>query len=423
MTCVYCPKPIKDTDVYWDLSCGRHLAHGDHGTTRCTICTRVGAPIAQPVSDLPPPPQAAVQSEAVVNASRQRRLAQNAARRKEPLKPYDPAPVTGWFTSVLRVAGRLSEASIPDDESEDPVALLDAGVPLQTIVHKHGFDITEMINDAPGVTIADFFRNGYTIGEMCDAFASRMNREEGMHVLYCLGMTDEYLSARPQQSQVAIMKQRLGLNVENFIQHLEYKFVPGRWTLPQMLEVGLTMPVVMKLGMRTMDEWLQLKATATTESELFHFGYTPTLAAQLIPTSTTLSSPTTEQPHVVQSPVHAAPATCSPLSSLNAPVYGPVMPKQWPPPGMAVPPAPRAIANTSGATTGSSSSVKPPGQYSWGSKLPPDVFIPVAVPQQHAVQAPVAHMRDNAPRLVDKPPLMLLPQHQPAQTAKYALKK
>ena len=78
------------------------------------------------------------------------------------------------------------------------------------------------------------------------------------------------------------MKAKLGLTVDTLINRLDYKFVPGRWTIPQMIEVGLTMPVVMRQGMRTTEEWAQLRATARTTSDLLQFGATPLLEAQLI---------------------------------------------------------------------------------------------------------------------------------------------
>ena len=418
MSCVYCPHAIKNTDVFWELKCGKHLAHGTHGTTTCKVCSRVEAPVVaspmpvqadvhmdQPSGMPADEPQGAPVSKAELDA-RARRLANNMVRRAEPLKPYEPSLIAGWMGSILRVAGRVAEASLPDDESGDPLALLAASVPLQTMVRKHGFDITELINDH-GVTIADFFRNGYTIGEMCDAFGSRMNASEGMRVLYYLGMTDEYLTAMPQQSQVDVMKVRLGFNVESLIRDLDFKFMPGRWTLPQMLDVGLTMPVVMQQGMRTTDEWSELRATARNQSDLVRFGVTPHLEAQLV------------QPYVPPQVSTQAFPTAVPVS---APIRIPSATPQRIP----------------------SSGSKPLQTYSWGSKLPaevtnptyadilppvpihnamPIVVVPAVIAPPKALLLPgQAPRHDTTPKLVDRKPLSLLPQHQTSQSVKYALK-
>lgn len=421
MSCAYCPLPIRDSDVYWELKCGKHLAHGNHGTTRCRICAGGGgggggtpvkeqANISAPVSATVP--LSSAQPSAIPDPARDaraRRLANNAARRTEPLKPYEPS--VGWVESMIKVAGRVAEASIPDDESSDPEVLLDAGVPLKTLVQKHGFDITELINDH-GITIAHFFRNGYTIGEMCEAFGSRMNPAEGMSVLYYLGMTDQFLTDMPSQCQLPVMRAKLGLTVDGLIKHLDYKFVPGRWTLPQMLEVGLTMPVVMKQGMRTKEEWTQLRETARNTSDLLQFGVTPLLEAQLV-------QPMAPVPSPALAPVQSGPAystrgaaaqSMTPVQSgpASGHIYGPIIPKQWPPPGISVP-----VSTVVPATKVST--------YSWGSRMPADVMPgPAAVPM--SVQQPSAPRVDTTPKLVNRPALVILPQHQANQTVKYALK-
>ena len=212
MSCAYCTVAIKDSDVYWELKCKKHLAHGSHGTTRCHICTPIAGAM---VGIVPSPTAPAVMPQTSQPAAggyvvpwheqqaRQRRLTNNAARRTESLKPEEPSSITSFFTGLLQVAGRVAEASEPDDESGDPEVLLSATpkIPLKTLVQKHGFDITELIKDHH-FTIAHFFRNGYTIGEMADAFCSRMNPAEGMDVLYYLGMTDQFISDMPQLAQV-----------------------------------------------------------------------------------------------------------------------------------------------------------------------------------------------------------------------------
>ena len=409
MSCVYCPHPIKDTEAYWMLKCKKHLAHATHGTSRCTVCGQGSVPVeaSVPIAQQQQQPR---DDDQQYNESRARRLANNAARSKEPLVPYDPSPVQGWFAGVLRVAGRLGEASIPDEESEDPVALLDAKVPLQTIRHKHGFDITELIKDY-GVTIADFFRNGYKIGEMCDAFGSRMNREEGMRVLYCLGMTDEYISARPEQSQVTVMKERLGFNVEALLRDLEYKFVPGRWTLPQMIEVGLTMPVVIKAGLQTVTEWMQLASTAESEEDYVAFGVTPELELSL----------TDDRPRALSAP---APAPAAKVQTTPAVVGTPLDPV--------------VLKVMSVVSASATPAKKLPAANSWGSPLPAEVMAaaPATTTTTTTTSTPpsISSVRRPTPSApipiaapVPKetfqfPALVIPPQHQTAHRPKYALK-
>jgi len=424
MTCVYCPHPIKDSEVYWPLKCGRHLAHGTHGTSRCTVCSKIGGEAAPPAtpSGSQPAPQAVASCNETSgdprdpqHPSRVRRLAQNAARRTEPLKPYEPATnVEGWAGQLLRVFGRVAESSIPDDESEDPVALLDARIPLQTLVRKHGFDITELINDY-AVDISDFFRNGYTIGEMCDAFDSRMNPTEGMRVLYFLGMTDEFISARPDQAQVPIMKARLGFNVDKLLSDLDYRFVAGRWTLPQMLEVGLTMPVVMAKGMQTQEEWLQLQNTRASDVDLIRFGVTPELEARLqrvplpvqVEAAQPVPVPVPAQQHQQTSRV---PTVADPSAILQAaPVIlngkTVLLPVQKAASGATFIPTPL------GTRTATS-------QPSW-SPTPSPAPVQAAPPQ---IQPRV----DTTPKLVDRSalPILVIPQQQQstARAGKFALK-
>jgi len=399
------------------------------------VCSRVGEPVAvaetQTVTIQQPQQHQGV-NESILDhtASRSRRLAQNAARRTEPLKPYEPShAVEGWAVSLLRVFGRVGEASHPDDESEDPVALLDAHVPLQTMVRKHGFDITELINDPPGVTIADFFRNGYTIGEMCDAFSSRMNPTEGMRVLYFLGMTDEFISARPDQAQVHIMKSRMGFNTDSLLHDLDYRFVPGRWTLPQMLEVGLTMPVVMAKGMQTRDEWIQLQGTRANDADLIRFGVTPELEAQLART------------HV--------PETAAIVASETAPTVVVTQPKTVSQPRVTTVADPTAILQATPAVMHGQTVLLPVQKSSAGATFiptplgtttPKTVLLPAWTPQQPSsnkstppapAPAPVAAPLvlppprvDTTPKLVDRSVLPILSQHQTTQQqrGKYALK-
>lgn len=412
MSCAYCTLAIKDSDVYWELKCKKHLAHGSHGTTRCHICTPIAGDAIQDTASVTNSPAVVPQSTQphgyIVpwheQQARLRRLENNAARRTESLKPEEPSAITSFFTGLLQVAGRVAEASEPEDESGNPEVLVDAKVPLKTLVQKHGFDITELIKDHQ-FTIAHFFRNGYTIGEMADAFSSRMNPTEGMDVLYYLGMTDQFLSDLPQLSQVPIMKAKLGLTVDTLISRLDYKFVPGRWTIPQMIEVGLTMPVVMRQGMRTTEEWAQLRATARNTSDLLQFGETPLLVAQLV-------RPTVSEPAVE---TVAQPA---PQSGL---IYGPIIPKQWPPPGMTV----VSSGKTPPATGVVPVSVTKVNTYAWSSKLPADVFATTPPATVDLVSSSVVQPTrvDTTPKLVDRPaPLLILPHHRPAQSAPYSLK-
>ncbi len=305
MSCAYCAKPIKNTEFCLKLRCGQHLAHGTHNTTICSICPGPATTAAAAVGSVAAAvvPSTAVAATATATApvavvapkfvsgeeqrARARRIADAPKRRKEPFKPYEPSFFAGVVANLLQVAGRVGEASIPDDESSDPFALLEARVPLKTLVTKHGFDITELINDH-GVTIADIFRTChpedrmYTMSEMCDAFGSRMNRDEGMRVLYYLGMTDRYLTERPEQSQVDVMREKLGFSLQSLVSDLGYHFEPGVWTLGQMVDMGMTMDWVMKQGMRTWDEWDELRQTARNANDITRFAVTPALTALLL---------------------------------------------------------------------------------------------------------------------------------------------
>ena len=217
----------------------------------------------------------------------------------------------GYIGSLIewgvKTAASLAESGVPDDESSNPYKLLKAGVPLTTLVHKHGFDITELINDHR-VTIRDFFTNGYTMSDMCTAF-SRMNRDEGMDVVWVLGMTDAYLTQCPSLSQVDVMKSQLGFTPQHLIDKLGYQFVPGAWTMPQMIDAGLTMEIVKRQGMRTIQEFQQLASTARGTEDLIRFGVTQALIDDLLDENM-LGTPAATQPPslLVATPVVSTPA-------------------------------------------------------------------------------------------------------------------
>jgi hypothetical protein len=373
MSCAYCNKSIANTEVYWELDCGKHLGHGTHQSIACPVvgCGKAVGTAAQ----LAPTGQQKTGSAHVSSAeleARARRRAANASRRTEPLSPPQRSAIGSFFGEVLRIAGRVTEASIPDEESGDPYALLRAKVPLETLVAKHGFDITELINDH-GVTIADFFENGYTIGEMCNAFGSRMNRAEGMNVLYYLGMTDEFITALPQLSQVETMKSRLGFTPDALVKQLGYSFKPGprAWTLPQMLDVGLTMPMVMEQGMRTLQEWQELKATARTNDDLRRFGVTPALEAQLKNETALLVAPAPSNPAV-----KAATAPVRSAGTATAPPFQPL-------------PPPASYAKSRQPNSGVVTFVPPAAGPAPGTRTAPLSSAPKLVERSAPVQTPI----------------------------------
>ena len=278
--CAICNKPIADTELLFTLQCDRHVAHGTHQTTLCPV---VGCGV-QGVSVVGVPMQTGLVASPHVSAAelqaRARRLEQAAVRRSEPLVLKEPGFIESALGWTLKIASSIAQSGVPDDENSDPRVLLKAGVPLKTLVQKHGFDITELINDHR-ITIRDFFTNGYDMNDMCGAF-SRMDRIEGMDVLWVLGMTDAYLTQCPALSQVETMKARLGFTPDHLVEKLGYRFVPGAWTIPQMIDAGLTMTRVKKEGLRTKQEWQQLAATARGNQDLLLFGVTQELVDDLL---------------------------------------------------------------------------------------------------------------------------------------------
>jgi transposase len=213
-------------------------------------------------------------------------------------------------------------------------------VPLKEIVERHGYDITELINDH-GITINDFLRNGYALGEMCDAFSSRMNEREGMDVLYYLGVAAEHIRLMPMET----LRSRLGYRPE-MLEILGYRFAPsGAWTIADMIGVGLTMPLVIKAGMQTAADWERLKAASApvTLQMLQAFGVTPELEASLVTRADLPSAVAVQQQ---QQPVYHSeasltavplpcqktlytfydPATVSPLTDFAAQKPAPVQP-------------------------------------------------------------------------------------------------
>jgi hypothetical protein len=176
MSCVFCKKPIDDTQAFLELSCGKHLGHSHHGSLKCVdyACVAISSHVLPEAvaAAAAAAPQVTMRSDAELRAI-------SAARVGEPLNPPSSGGLRKLAGGVMRYVSKLIDSNKPDKEaSGDPFTLLQARIPLRDLVGKHGYDITELINDH-GVTVNDFFRSGYTLGEMCDAFSSRMNPREG----------------------------------------------------------------------------------------------------------------------------------------------------------------------------------------------------------------------------------------------------
>ncbi len=221
-------------------------------------------------------------ASAVVSSKHMRMLHRDTS---EPLIPKQRGPVSAFVGAVLSSVSQMVAASAPVEESTDPFVLLKAQVPLTSImVGKHAIGIAELINDH-GVTINDFFANGYTIGDMCDAFPTRMNPQggSGLDVLSNLGMHEEHFRRFPQLSQIGIVRDRLGYVPADMVRRFGYQYAnpsAGGWTLSELVSVGLTMPLVIEAGLTHRNQWEELKQTGTA-AELALFGAAPSLIAAL----------------------------------------------------------------------------------------------------------------------------------------------
>lgn len=294
MSCVVCNNKIADAHAFLEMRCGMHLAHSFHQIVRCphpNCATAAATPVkgqVLPTASRQPP---AARDEIAL------RRALSAERAKEPLCPPQIESSTGMklVSGFMRTVTRLSETFKPDSESSDPFTLLAARVPLVDIRDKHGMDITEMINDY-GVTINDFFKHGYALGDMCDAFSSRMNTQEGMDVLYFLGIGSEHFRVCPELVQPQVIRTKLGYVPQHLLQ-LGFQFDSNfRWTIPEMVRVGLTMPILMEAGLTLAADWAQIKATATLPGQLTEFGVTRALEAQLVAPAVQLQQQPQPQP-------------------------------------------------------------------------------------------------------------------------------
>jgi len=281
--CAHCKKNIPNTMAFLELKCGKHIGCMSHNTLKCPVagCGVADAIGQQQQQQSVPMPQHAMPG--VMDTEAIKRKSVMARRAREPLNPPQPGSLKKFGGGVLRIFSKLTDAGKPNDESSDPFVLLREHVPLKDIVNTHYMDITELINDH-AVTINDFFGNGYNMSMMCDAFSSRMNKTEGLSVLYNLGISAEHFFCTPDLVQVGVMQDKLGYTPE-WLKHFGYKFVPGQLTIPQMMNVGLTMPLVMECGLKEKSEWTQLKATADSEDQLEDFGWTPQLENQLFQTN------------------------------------------------------------------------------------------------------------------------------------------
>jgi hypothetical protein len=105
-----------------------------------------------------------------------------------------------------------------------------------------------------------------------------------MDVLYYLGVAAEHIRALPQYMPVEMMREKLGYKPE-MLETLGFRYDGSEsarmWTLPDMVRVGLNMPLVMKAGLCDRASWERLKATAQSPIQLLAFGATPDMEAIL----------------------------------------------------------------------------------------------------------------------------------------------
>lgn len=292
MSCGICKKGLLDTDIQIELDCGKHLAHAVHDSFDCAECTATGA-TTRPIASKAEP------------SAVERRKQLSAARIGEPLGTNRhsggggaAAPSTGSLI-LSSVSAAFSKHLVPifsrtgaPVESLPPRELLANKVPLADLVNKYGYDITELINDHE-LTINDFFEHEYTVGEMIDAFSSRMNAKEGLDVLSALGIQAEHFRCVPELVMADLMRKKIGYKPSDLVDrfHFQYKspvtHPEEAWTLQEMIDAGLTFEDVMRAGMQCEVQWNELKQTAAPlvlprlEKQ---FGITPELVKnQLIP--------------------------------------------------------------------------------------------------------------------------------------------
>lgn len=298
MSCVICRKDILDSEAMFEMTCGKHLAHASHNSVKCTSAECGGGSSSNDGGG-------GGGGKAVTGESEEtrRRKARMPMRVNEPLNPRAAASagdasgrgsegssLRKWIGSMLAsVAGIKASTSgvAPHEMGDDPFVLIRSRVPLkEVLVEKHGYDITELINDH-GVTINDFFGNGYTMAEMCDAFSSRMNKQDGLNVLTGLGMHEGHFRSVPEMAQLNIVQKVLGYKPKDMIERFGYVYrspvTEGGWTLPELLMVGLKLPDVMRAGLRFDVQWNELKSTAATQQQWEQFGETPEIVASLLP--------------------------------------------------------------------------------------------------------------------------------------------
>lgn len=284
MSCALCDKPISNSDAYFELKCGLHLGHSHHGTLKCATCDKP-APDVHP----PPPAQAVKGPMPVIVASRSTERYDRMLKREQ-TEPLAPVQAKRGYASSF-IGGLLSKVSVlmasggPVEDSSDPFVLLGARVPLKEVmVGRHAIGITELINDH-GVTINDFFCNGYSIGDMCEAFPARMTRENGLDVLGNLGMHEEHFRRLPELAQIGIARDKLGYSPSDMVRRfgLEYKSpkTEDGWTLAELVRVGMDMPLIMEAGLKHRHEWEELKQTGTAQ-EVALFKATPALVSSLV---------------------------------------------------------------------------------------------------------------------------------------------
>lgn len=294
MKCGICREPLLDSQLQWGLDCNRHIGHSTHESYDCNECG---------LKDGKVQPQSISQKQPEMTEV-ERRKQMSASRINEPLgasgSGVGAANGQSFVGSVLsavsnRLAPLFSRAGAPV-ENLPPRELLALKIPLKEMVSKYGYDITELINDHR-LNINDFFEHGYTVGEMIDAFPSRMNMKDGMTVMSLLGIQAEHFRCVPDLVSADVMAKKIGYKASDLVDRFDLKYKSpvtdggDAWTLQELVDNGLTLADMQRAGLECEVQWDELKQTVAPlhlPQLAQRFGATPeAIASQLVSANVT----------------------------------------------------------------------------------------------------------------------------------------
>lgn len=183
----------------------------------------------------------------------------------------------GYVGSALRKVSSLVKTTSAAPPEKTPLDLLNARVPVQTIMKKHGVGLYHMLRD--GITIEDFARNNYTWKDLMhfEDIGESAPPERSMEALYSgLRVNANHFRDYPSLLPIAEVKKRTDIESSHLCTHfglsfpqnikknnlVEYEslrcYDDDRWSAKDCSRLGMNIDDLIDIGLRTTQQYEDL---------------------------------------------------------------------------------------------------------------------------------------------------------------------